>query len=90
MSQQTLPIKMPCNHSPELIKVSIFFSNMCLVLSKRCPQRKKECFGDIPLKKPNNVLFQHIHSYTILIMMFDVIQKIAVRRKNAKLIHESN
>ena len=69
MSQQTLPCTPP---PPELPRVGSFFSYMCLVFPKKCPQSlkgKPVLFGIIEVKRPKNVVFQHIHSNPILIIL---------------------
>ena len=62
MSQQTLP----CT-PPELSRVGLFFPYKCLVFTKHVLKGKLEYFEVIQDKRPNNVVFQHIHSKPILI-----------------------
>ena len=66
MSQQTLP----CTPPPELPRVGSFFSYRCLVFPKKCRHRKACAYlGIIEVKRPKNVVFQHIHSNPILIIL---------------------
>ena len=65
MSQQTLP----CTPPPELPRVGSFFSYGCLVFPKNVLKGKPVLFGIIEVKRPKNVVFQHIHSNPILIIL---------------------
>ena len=64
MSQQTLP----CTPPPELPRVGSFFSYRCLVFPKNVLKGKPVLFGIIEVIRPKNVVFQHSHSNTILII----------------------
>ena len=63
MSQQTLP----CTPPPELPRVGSFFSYRCS--QKNVLKGKPVLFGIIEVKRPKNVVFQHIHSNPILIIL---------------------
>ena len=70
MSQQTLP----CNPPPQkktktkkTLRVGLFFSCRCLVSTKNVLNEKPVLLGDIQVKSPKNVFFEHIHSNNILI-----------------------
>ena len=66
MSQQTLPCTPP---PPELPRVGSFFSYRCLVFPKNVLKGKPVLFGIIEVKRPKNVVFQHIHTNQILIIL---------------------
>ena len=58
---------LPCTPLPELPKVGSFLSYRCLVFPKKVLKGKSKYFGDIQVKRPKNVDFQHIHSNSIII-----------------------
>ena len=59
----------PADLTPELPRVGSFFSYRCLVFQKNVLKGKPVLFGIIEVKRPKNVVFQHIHSNPILIIL---------------------
>ena len=83
MSQQTLP----CTPSPELPRVSSFFSCRYLVLPKNVLKGEPVPFEVIQVKRPKKRGFQHIHSNTILISyMYINFQQNRVSRSVKKIL----
>ena len=64
------PADLTVHPPPELPRVGSFFSYRCLVFpQKNVLKGKSVLFGIIEVKRPKNVVFQHIHSNPILIIL---------------------